>query len=145
MHDKYNIKCHDISATIKKNTFHADKVGPNCFMQTYKSCRLINFNSIFGVISLEFNNPVWQLDYTFSARYPPSGNDDQVINGKRIKILSDNLINQANDSFFNGYISSRQVRYQPDPYDRFKYYCAVAYYSQDDFDACRKKYLVPGG
>jgi hypothetical protein len=88
---------------------------------------------------------VWQLDYKFSSRYPPSGKDDQVINGKRIKNLSDNLINQTDDSFFNGYIASRQVRYQPDGYSRFRLYCAVAHYDQADFDACEKKYLVPGG
>ncbi|CAB4020803.1 Hypothetical predicted protein [Paramuricea clavata] len=51
------------------------------------------------VMATEFNNPVWQLDYKFSSRYPPSGSDDQVINGKRIKNLSDNLINQSDDSF----------------------------------------------
>ena len=97
------------------------------------------------VMATEFKNPVWQLDYKFSSRYPPSGNDDQVINGKRIKNLSDNLINQTDDSFFNGYINSRQVRYQPDPFSRFRLYCAVSHYDQADFDLCQKKYFVPGG
>ncbi|XP_028412957.1 sphingomyelinase phosphodiesterase D-like isoform X2 [Dendronephthya gigantea] len=97
------------------------------------------------VIITEFNNPIWQLDYKFSTRYPPTGDDDKVINGKRIKHLSDNLISQTNDSFFIGFISSRQVRYQPDSFSRFKYYCAVTYYSQKDYDACNTKYPVQGG
>ena len=94
---------------------------------------------------LEFDNPVWQLDYKFASRYPAKDDDDNVINGKRIKHLSDNIINQFNDSYFNGFIASRQVHYQPDPFSRFEYYCAITFYSQEEFDVCRKKYLVPGG
>ena len=91
--------------------------------------------------NLEMNNPVWQLDYKFSSRYPPSGNDDQVINGKRIKNLSANLINPSDDSYFNGYISSRQVRYQPhDSYSRSAYYCAITCIRRKEFNVCRKKY-----
>lgn len=97
------------------------------------------------MICIAFDNPVWQIDYKFSSRYPPTSRRDKVINGKRIKHLSDNLINQAKDSFFTGFIGSRQVRYQPDPYSRFQLYCAVTYYRKEDFDACKKKYLVPGG
>ena len=85
-------------------------------------------------------NPTWKLDYKFSSRYPPSGNDDQVINGKRIKTLSDNLINQTDDSLFNGYISSRQVRYQPDPHSRSAYYCAITCIREKEFNACQKKH-----
>jgi hypothetical protein len=61
-------------------------------------------------------------------------------NGKRIKTLSDNLINQTDDSLFNGYISSRQVRYQPDPHSRSAYYCAITCIREKEFNACQKKH-----
>lgn len=94
---------------------------------------------------LEFNNPVWQLDYRFSTKYRSKGVEDKVINAMRIKDLGDNLINQTNDDIFTGFINSRQVRYQPDPFSRFIYYCAVRFSSLEDFNVCQKKYNVPGG
>lgn len=97
------------------------------------------------VMATEFNNPVWQLDYRFSTKYRSKGVEDKVINAMRIKYLSDNLINQTNDDIFTGFINSRQVRYQPDPFSRFIYYCAVRFSSLEDFNVCQKKYNVPGG
>ena len=132
-------------------TINTDNVGPNDnyhvrpLYDLKRELKIKCNRTAKNFVSVEFRNPVWQLDYKFSSRYPPNGSDDQVINGKRIKHLSANLINQYDDSFFTGFISSRQVRYQPDPYSRLKYYCAVTYYRQEDFDACQKKYLVPGG
>ena len=105
--------------------------------------KINSYSTLFN--SLEFDNPVWQLDYKFSAKYPSKGVEDTVINAMRMKSLSDNFINQTSDDVFTGFINSRQVRYQPDPFSRFVYYCAVRYFSQEDFNECHKNHVVPGG
>ena len=110
-------------------------------MFAFLSLFLLSLVILVSFSALEMYNPAWKLDYKFSSRYPPSGNDDQVINGRRIKILSDNLFKQTDDSFFNGFISSRQVRYQSDPtYSKSTYYCAITYVRKKEFNACLKKY-----
>ncbi|XP_028413417.1 acid sphingomyelinase-like phosphodiesterase 3a [Dendronephthya gigantea] len=116
--------------------------------RNYPAFRVVNLDPSLQAITdyeqyylnIDIKNPVWQLDYKFSTRYPPTGDDDKVINGKRIKHLSDNLISERDYSFFNSFISSRQVRHKPDSYSRSLFYCAITCIRKKEFDACRKKY-----
>jgi len=90
----------------------------------------------------EFSNPVWQVDYTFSKKYP---SNNAFINAERIYELNEQLINQTSNKFWRGYAFSRETGYQPMPYSRFTLYCAMRYVRLRNFQECVKKYNVPGG
>ena len=90
----------------------------------------------------EFSNPVWQVDYTFSKKYP---SDNTLINAERIYELNEQLINQTSNTFWKGYAFSRETNYQPMPYNRFKLYCGMRFVDFQNFQKCTQKYSVPGG
>ena len=95
------------------------------------------------VSSTEFSNPVFQLDYHFGQKYPSTNNG--VIDGQRIYELTQQLINQTSNAFWDGYITSRATHYQPDPYSRFQLYCAVREVFAENYEKCKNEYKVPGG
>lgn len=90
----------------------------------------------------EFSNPVWQLDYIFSEKYPSS---NKFLNADRIDELNQQLLNQTSHRFWKGYVFSRETNYQPAPYSRFNLYCAMRFVHVNDFNKCIGKYAVPGG
>lgn len=94
------------------------------------------------VMATQFSNPVWQVDYTFSKKYP---SDNTLINAERIYELNEQLINQTSDTFWNGYAFSRETNYQPMPYNRFTLYCGMRFVDFQNFQKCTQKYSVPGG
>ena len=93
-------------------------------------------------VFVEFSNPVWQFDYTFSRKYPSK---NKVIDANRIDELNRKLISQTDSKYWNGYIRSTTVNYQGGFYDRFPRYCVMRYVFEEDFKKCHEKFKVPGG
>ena len=93
---------------------------------------------------VEFSNPVWKFDYTFSKKYPSR---NKYIDADRIDELNQQLINisQTDGTYWNAYILSRTVNYQTGPYNRLLLYCIMRYVSEEDFQECHEKFKVPGG
>ncbi|XP_068676058.1 sphingomyelinase phosphodiesterase D-like isoform X2 [Montipora foliosa] len=94
------------------------------------------------VMATEFSSPVWQLDYTFSKKYP---SNNTFIDAERINKLNQQLLSQTSNKVWKGYVFSRETNYQPMPYNRFTLYCAMRFVHFQNFHVCIKKYNVPGG
>lgn len=101
----------------------------------------VTCNFLTGFIS-EFSNPIWQLDYTFSQKYP---SENKFLDANRIYELNEELINQTSNKFWKGYVFSRETNYQPVPYSRFQLFCAMRLVYKEDFNRCIEQYNVPGG
>ena len=93
-------------------------------------------------VFVEFSNPVWQFDYTFSRKYLSR---NRFIDANRIDELNQRLICPTNSRYWNGYIRSRTVNYQPGLNDRFPLYCVMRYVFEEDFKKYHEKFKVPGG
>lgn len=94
------------------------------------------------VMATEFASPIWQLDYTFSQKYP---SQSELLDADRINELNEQLINQTSNKVWKGYAFSRETNYQPEPYSRFQLYCGMRFVHKEDFQRCIEEYNVPGG
>ena len=130
-----------LQLTLFKPDSTATRFTPYALICTYKFSKLVIIICKICYPS-EFSNPVWQVDYTFSKKYPSK---NTLIDAERIYELNEQLINQTSDTFWNGYAFSRETNYQPMPYNRFTLYCGMRFVDFQNFQKCTQKYSVPGG
>ena len=88
---------------------------------------------------LVFSIPTWQMDYTFSQKYPSTDMTDKFIDAARIDRLNKALLSNRDDVVWKAYAFSRQVNYWPDYYPRAVLYCAMRYVFKQDYDECLLK------
>jgi len=91
---------------------------------------------------VEFTNPVWKFDYTFSKKYPSR---KKFINAGRIDELNQKLTSQTDGTYWKAYIPSTTANYQTGSYDRLPIYCIMRYVFEEDFKKCFEKFKVLGG
>jgi len=106
-----------------------------------KETNSVNRRHLFCFL-VEFSNPVWKFDYTFSRKYPSR---NKFINADRIDELNQELISQTDGTYWKAYIPSTTANYQTGSYDRLPLYCIMRYVFEEDFKKCHEKFKVLGG